>query len=333
MDVNQTDLLEKYSPLLHRALAEPAIHTAEHVAAHLFGLVERQQVDGTLAGLQVHCVCSDGNQRVMVDELAEKLASIVLHYSIPRTRVKEAIDLVAATGNAEPLVRLDAEARSLFTHIANTGEGGEVLLYWLTEALLGYPQILCKMPLKTSPSMHVHGVDGVHATMDGNRLAVYWGESKLYQSATSAMSAAMTGVSEFLLSSGASGDRADRDLLLLRDNANLAGPEVTEAVRAFFVPGSRLRQNLEFRAVCLVGFDHGDYPSQHDELVEILKKLGPQIEKWRLSLQSAVAKARIEGFVIEVFCVPFPDVVEFRKAFLRQLRVSVVTEKAASTGE
>ncbi|WP_223252149.1 Hachiman antiphage defense system protein HamA [Paracoccus mutanolyticus] len=47
----------------------------------------------------------------------------------------------------------------MFTDLKSSGEGGELLLYLLTERFLGLPQILCKMSLKTSA--HYHGADGV----------------------------------------------------------------------------------------------------------------------------------------------------------------------------
>ena len=43
-----------------------------------------------------------------------------------------------------------------------------MLLYMLVQAFLGLPQLLCKMPLKTSSEMHYHGADGIHIGYDRN---------------------------------------------------------------------------------------------------------------------------------------------------------------------
>ena len=61
--------------------------------------------------------------------------------------------------------------------LERSGEGGELPLYLLLEMLLGLPQLLCKMPLKTSAETHLHGVDGVHGKLlPSGDLALYWGE-------------------------------------------------------------------------------------------------------------------------------------------------------------
>ena len=77
-------------------------------------------------------------------------------------------------------------ALSLFPDIESSGEGGELLLFVLAETLLRLPQILCKMSLKTNLRMHVHGADGVHAGVDPGmgRVALWWGESKIYDAAS-----------------------------------------------------------------------------------------------------------------------------------------------------
>jgi len=62
-------------------------------------------------------------------------------------------------------------------------------MFILAEALLGLPQLLCKMDLKTDPEMHFHGVDGVHCGVgdDGKSLAVYWCESKVHKDISNAL--------------------------------------------------------------------------------------------------------------------------------------------------
>ena len=44
-----------------------------------------------------------------------------------------------------------------------TGEAGEVLLFFLVEAILEAPQIVAKMELKTNHKDEVKGSDGIHA--------------------------------------------------------------------------------------------------------------------------------------------------------------------------
>ena len=43
-----------------------------------------------------------------------------------------------------------------------TGEAGETLLFFLMEAVLGAPQLVAKMELKTNSNDEVKGSDGIH---------------------------------------------------------------------------------------------------------------------------------------------------------------------------
>lgn len=70
-----------------------------------------------------------------------------------------------------------------------TGEGGEILLYILTQDILKLPQLISKMSLKTSAKMHYQGADGVHFRYNrttGN-LELYWAEAKMYQNLNAAL--------------------------------------------------------------------------------------------------------------------------------------------------
>jgi hypothetical protein len=80
---------------------------------------------------------------------------------------------------------------------------GELLLFLLMERLLGLPQLLAKMSLKTSGNVHVHGSDGVHASLgDDGILDVYWGESKLYKSSSDAFSDCFESIAPLLIAGG-----------------------------------------------------------------------------------------------------------------------------------
>jgi hypothetical protein len=130
--------------------------------AHLVTVGEVAALDGTGAACRCHFVARDGNGRPRVEHLARRLADQAVDYCIPRTRFQEARDHMVRTGSAEKVLALQREAKELFTHLENSGEGGEMLLYLLLEVELGIPQLLCKTPLKTNPEVHYHGVDGVH---------------------------------------------------------------------------------------------------------------------------------------------------------------------------
>lgn len=60
----------------------------------------------------------------------------------------------------------------------------------MTQSMLGIPQVLCKMPLKTSSQVRYHGADGLYGKYDDSlkKFCLYWGESKLYSNFDDALS-------------------------------------------------------------------------------------------------------------------------------------------------
>ncbi|NVM22141.1 MAG: DUF1837 domain-containing protein [Desulfobacterales bacterium] len=109
-----------------------------------------------IRSVRFHAVKADGNGRPQVGQLVRTLCNMTLDYCIPRKQIAKAIEYLEKTGSTQRINALSNEARSLFTDIGNTGEGGELLLFILTESILGYPQAISKMALKTSSQMHCH---------------------------------------------------------------------------------------------------------------------------------------------------------------------------------
>lgn len=154
-------------------------------------LVERDvSIEGHVVKIHCHCLSVDGNGRVQPHRLAEFMRNAVVDYAIPRSKLADAKARDNRFNSTEAVAELVERAKRSFTDLANTGEGGEMLLFLLAERFLKLPQILCKMDLKTDTRMHYHGADGVYAgvTSQGT-LKLYWGESKIYQDAGAAIRA------------------------------------------------------------------------------------------------------------------------------------------------
>ena len=90
-------------------------------------------------------------------------------FSLHRTEIKKVTSLKATLPDDKLLIeisKLKSEAIDLFIRAQKAtdrnGEAGELILYLLTEWLLGAPQLLAKMSLKTNRHMPVYGSDGVH---------------------------------------------------------------------------------------------------------------------------------------------------------------------------
>lgn len=276
-------------------------------------------LDGTRTNCRCHFVVRDGNDRPRVKALARCLSEQAIDYCIPRSRVATAFERFTATGSADHLVRINAEALDLFTSLEQTGEGGEMLLFLLLERLLGAPQLLCKMSLKTSSQMHFHGADGVHIkALPDSRLALYWCESKLHASANSATDSCFESVSPFLLDEG--GGASDRDLLLVRDNVDTGDEELDRRIVQYFISDQPQTVLREIRGASLIGFSLEDYPHPHEADGEtVVEAVRDAVQSWFDRVGKRVEKHKLEGFEIDVFCLPMPSVDAFRAAFRKEL--------------
>ena len=252
----------------------------DSIASVLTQLDTTTMLDGTRTSCRCHFLTLDGNKRPRVDALAQKVVRQVLDYCIPRSRVIEARRHFDDTGSAEAFSALDAEARGLFTKLERSGEGGELLLYMLLETVLRLPQLLCKMPLKTSSQMHVHGVDGIHGRVLPNGiLALYWGESKLYARVNEAIDACFESITPYLMDDGSG--VAARDLKLVRDHVDPGDEEVRRALVQYFDESQPESARIEFRGACLVGFNRDCYPDPHgDDGVTIRDEIASEVAKW-----------------------------------------------------
>lgn len=202
-------------PWLVEALQRLARTEDRSLDPYLVTVGETPVLADSRATCRCHFVRTDPQGNPRVPALINMLADQVVDYCIPRSRIDEARDHLLRTNSTDKILQLQREAKDLFTKIKTSGEGGELLLYALLEIALGLPQILCKMSLKTNPQVHYHGVDGVHAqALADGKLAVYWGEAKLYAEVNSAIDAAMTSLAPFLLDVG--DGASQRDLAVAR---------------------------------------------------------------------------------------------------------------------
>ncbi|MEX2746231.1 DUF1837 domain-containing protein [Rhizobium mongolense] len=149
----------------------------------------------------------------------------------PFALTRKEIDAVRALQSTLPFddfliktTQLNDAAAKLFikAHKATNrnGEAGELLLYLLTEWILGAPQFIAKMTLKTNSQMPVHGADGVHVRYcsETARLFLYWGESKMYGDVSAAITAAATSIAKSLQP-----EELDHELQLVQRNIDFTG--------------------------------------------------------------------------------------------------------------
>jgi hypothetical protein len=295
----------------------------------LDALLTRVKIDIEIPSTKTraHCyvVSLDGNAMDRAQDLAREAMSRLIDYAIPRSEIRKAQESDQRLQTTRHVSQLRAKAKQLFARVENSGEAGEVLLYMLTQTFLQIPQIFCKMPHKTNGQVHVHGIDGIHARVDPStqHLALYWGESKLHASTSKALNECLDSLKPFFVNTGGSDARSERDLQLLRDHIDLNDPALETAILAY-LDRDRNYQNLKFRGICLVGFDHNCYPSTPNskELKAVIADAETALTTWAKALATqVVARPPLQAIELEAFLLPFPSVSKFREAFRRELSI------------
>lgn len=293
---------------------------AETLDGYLLTVGETVDCSAIKTHLRTHIIPADVNGIHQEEKLAEFLANLVTDYCMPHYRRKEALQQQIETGSSEANNALRKEAVELFINSTTSGEAGELLLYLLTERILEAPQILSKMSLKTSNMVHYHGADGVHAKKTGRGLALYWGESKIHATRSTAVRECLKSISPFL--TDVSRKTATRDLGLVRNNLDIEGRELKDRMVKFFIKENPEWNLLEMRASCLVGFNLETYPRYvTSDDISNNDSIYAEIKKWSNHLERYVKHYGLQKFEIDFFMVPFTNVDQFRKLTLKSLGI------------
>lgn len=296
----------------------------EALDVHL-SLIERDlAIEGHSVKIHCHCLTVDGNGRVQPQRLAEFMRNAAVDYAIPRSKVADAKARDLKYNSTEATAALVEEAKRSFTDLAKTGEGGEMLLFLLAERFLKLPHILCKMHLKTDTRMHYHGADGVYAGVtESGTLKLYWGESKVYKSAGTAIRDCLASLAPFLLETDHEGAERERDLVLLSDNADLSRPELTDALKRYFNRSSVMSTRVQYCGVALVGFDAPFYPEDGVKAVaeDVAEASRQALTEWSGKVGERLTEEKLSDMEIEFLCIPLPSAEGFRAAFLKAMGV------------
>ena len=178
------------------------------------------------------------------------------------------------------------------------------------------------MSLKTNTRMHIHGADGLHAGVDPTtgKLLLYWGESKIFGDVTGAVRECLASVGP-MLSEHAAGQR---DLQLLQRHADLDDEALENALKRFLNPDSQEFNSLEFRGLCLVGFDCDAYPKgpSTSEVRAVATAIATALPSWKGHVAKRVAAEKLDAFAMHFVFVPFPSADEFRQLLRGHLGAS-----------
>lgn len=294
--------------------------TSDSLDAYLLEVCKNETIDSTKAEMHIYMLRLDGNNRPRINDLASFLSYCIVDYCIPPEEIATAKQLDELHNTTQNMMKLYKKAEGLFTDLKNTGEGGELLLSLMTQRILHIPQVLCKMPLKTNPQVHYHGADGLYGKYDDEtkKFCLYWGESKLYSNVDDALSSCFDSIKSLLIEEGATGTQRERDLTLFRDNIDFNNNELEEAILAYLNPDDPNYLKLEYRGVCLVGYDEEAYPKDLSGIEsQIFDVISERIDEFKSKMKSRLKnRAPLDDFHISVLLIPFSDVEAFRKKFL-----------------
>ncbi|WP_109994053.1 DUF1837 domain-containing protein [Salinisphaera sp. LB1] len=211
------------------------------------------------------------------EEFLIYISQQIVQFCIPYEERWEALQKAYVEGDSAYTTELTHKARDLFVKArkegkSTSGEPAELILFLILESVLKAPQIACKMYLKTSQNVPVHGADSVHVGYDSesDQLLMYWGESKLYGDLLGGIHAISSSISEFVKSNDGKSGKS-RDIEIINDHFSLSGDgnsDLKERVLDYFDPYSPKSNERRDVYACLECFDL--------PLYEQLKGLSPE---------------------------------------------------------
>ncbi len=280
------------------------------------------KINDTLARSHTYFLTLGPDGLPRIRDFVKSLVNHILDYAIPRKDIQEAADDYKKSGSSHKILNLRDEARNLFVDLLKTGEGGELILFVLTERILKFPQIFSKMVLKTNSKLHFHGADGIYvsATENDEHVNLYWGESKLNKSSNTAIKDCIESISPYFKPDEMEGRR---DMQLIVRNVDFNNKNIEKAATYYLDPSKEGYKKLKFCGVCLAGFDFKHYPSTANEknIDDIKKEINKNIPGWKSKLEDTIKSEALDTFDIHMFYLPFPSVEDFRKRFLVSLGV------------
>jgi hypothetical protein len=183
-----------------------------------------------------------------------------VYFCLPRKERQRQLDKFAEKNDLRHLQDMFDKAKRLLIQAKEQkktlGEPGELILFILLETMLKAPQIACKMYLKTSEEMPVHGSDGIHLAFDEptKTLTLYWGESKIYSDLSKALDEVCSSITAFTTQKNGKAPRY-RDIDILKDHMDVQDEATREAILEYFDPYSEKHNKLREVYACFVGFD------------------------------------------------------------------------------
>ncbi len=280
----------------------------------LFSTVEHEMTCGEVpaASVRLHFVRHDAGGLVPMGKVVDTLISYITHFCFTSER---RADLGEQARN-----RTFVEAKRLFRTSPTTGQPGELLVYFLIEAVLQAPQVLKKMLITTNPNDERKGSDGVHIRWATQKevLEVIFAEAKLYKDFDAALASAFVSMTDFHNSA-----TKDLEINYFLNAFSLLSAEQQEVITSY-VEGENKGKCQEVH-VCLIGHTWEEYEClKTSEKKKFIEEFEGRYLTWALAGMKPKLDAELAAFThshlrFEFFFLPFTSVDNFRQLFLASL--------------
>jgi len=302
-------------------LAELLSASRQNYDACLDHLDYQHTFSGVSATTRLHHLKLDSNEQPKVAALAKCLVNHAIDYAL------SARDRPEVLSNQDAMMYAQ-EARKLFRVVAAppgtadlAGEAGELLLYFLLEAVIQAPQVVAKMELKTNTALEVNGSDGIHMRwhpIDGV-VDIYFGESKMYADVGTALTRAFESIESF----HACGMR-EHEYTMVTKHFKGVDDTLKQAVKEILDSG-KPGPDARINHACLIGYNwspDGLTPQQALEAVQAEYREQYRLQAPRLHrlLETRLNNCQRKMYRFEEFFLPFVSVQAFRDAFDECLR-------------
>lgn len=282
--------------------------------SNLFSTVEHEITCGEIpaASVRLHFMRHDAGGQSQMNKVVETLISYITHFCFTSER--------RANLGEQARNKAFMEAKRLFRDSPNSGQPGELLVYFLIEAVLQAPQILKKMLITTNPKEERKGSDGVHIRWIGDQtlLEVIFAESKFHKDFGAALTSAFVSMTEFHDSA-----TKGHEINFFLNAYTLLEPQQQEVI-ASYVEGENKGHCQEVH-VCLIGHTWKEYESlKGKDKNKFLAEFESRYLVWAELVMKPKLEAELASFThshlkFEFFFLPFTSVDNFRSLFLESL--------------
>jgi hypothetical protein len=290
------------------------VEVDERDYSNLFSTLEHEISCGEVpaASIRLHFIRHDAGGLVNLGKVVETLIAYITHFCFNSQR---RADLDETARN-----RTFVEARKLFRKFPTTGQPGELLVYFLIEAVLKAPQVLKKMLITTNPNEERKGSDGVHMrwASDKELLEVIFAEAKLHKDFAAALASAFVSMMDFHNSA-----TKELEINYFLNTFSLLSAEQQKII-ASYVEGENKEKSQQVQ-VCLIGYNWKEYKClDTTERKKFLEEFDGRYRAWaetemKPKLDGELATFEHSHLRFEFFFLPFTSVDDFRSLFLENL--------------